>query len=100
MLDKAVDRSASLARLEVVPGTFLPLAAAARHYALVDLVSWRALARAMGRSFSAEQGIGHLKVCPIGAGKSEVDPMARVERAIDPDRRLSPGKVALGGPAI
>lgn len=59
-------------------------------YAAVNSV-----AKAMGGSFSAEHGVGQLKANLLPAWKSEVefDLMRRVKAAIDPDRRLNPGKV-------
>ncbi|MEQ9449647.1 MAG: FAD-linked oxidase C-terminal domain-containing protein, partial [Rhodospirillaceae bacterium] len=50
---------------------------------------------AMGGSFSAEHGIGRLKVGEMTHYKDpvEVDLMARLKRAIDPGNLMNPGKV-------
>lgn len=62
-------------------------------YALVhDLVM------ALGGSFSAEHGIGQLKVAELAHYKSavELDLMRRIKRALDPSGIMNPGKVLPG----
>ena len=68
-------------------------ALAARERELADAVE--SLAVAMGGSFSAEHGIGRLRLRQMAAYKSkvELDLMAALKRALDPDNRLNPGKV-------
>jgi FAD/FMN-containing dehydrogenase len=54
-----------------------------------------AIAREYGGSFSAEHGIGQLKrdMLEEWRGGVELDIMARVKAALDPDRMLNPGKL-------
>lgn len=57
------------------------------HRLVHDLVS------DMGGSIAAEHGVGRLKVAEIGERKQavEIDMLAAVKRALDPDNRLNPG---------
>ena len=53
------------------------------------------LAVSMGGSFSAEHGVGRLRLRQMSLYKDEVelDLMTRLKRALDPDNLLNPGKV-------
>jgi len=65
----------------------------ARWDELTELVI--AIVRELGGSFSAEHGIGLLKVAELAAFKSpvEMDLMRTIKRALDPQGLMNPGKV-------
>jgi D-lactate dehydrogenase (cytochrome) len=59
---------------------------------------WRAIhdfVKEFGGSFSAEHGIGQLKVFELEryANPVELDLMKRIKRALDPNNIMNPGKV-------
>jgi FAD/FMN-containing dehydrogenase len=68
-------------------------ALAARKQAITDAVEGIAVAH--GGSFSAEHGIGQMRIAGMAAHKSEVELtlMRRLKAAFDPDGVFSPGKM-------